>query len=129
MNADAPEKETALEMVERREPVRPEMSLEQAQATVATKEHPRVTKESIEGRIAEVTYYNHRHLTLCVITMQNGFMSVGQAAPADVRNFDPLVGKRYAYEDAFKKLWPLEGYLLCERLHAAEIAASVTLSN
>ncbi len=48
--------------------------------------------------------------------MQNGFTVIGKSAPASPENFDPEKGKRFAYEDAVKQLWPLEGYALRERL-------------
>lgn len=101
----------------------PSLTLEQAQAAVATKTSPKVTKESIEGRIASVTYHHIDHLTICVIQMVNGFFQMGKAAPASPANFDPEVGKRYAYEDAFRGLWPLEGYALCEKLYQDQQAA------
>lgn len=95
----------------------PDMSLEQAKAEVATKKLPRVTEDSIKARIADVVYLNHNHLTICIITMQNGFMVHGVSAPASVGNYDAEVGKRYAYENAFRQLWQLEGYLLRDALH------------
>jgi len=95
----------------------PSLTLEQAQATVATKTAPKVTKESIEARINSVSYHHIDHLTICVIQMKNGFFQMGKAAPASPANFDPEVGKRYAYEDAFRGLWQLEGYALCEKLY------------
>lgn len=98
----------------------PSLSLEEAQAVVATKTAPRVTKEGIEAKIGAVRYLNDGFLTICVIEMRNGFKVVGKAAPASSENFDPEVGRRYAYEDAFRDLWPLEGYLLRERLHEGE---------
>ena len=101
----------------------PSLTLEQAQAAVATKTAPKVTKESIEGRIASVTYHHIDHLTICVIQMVNGFFQMGKAAPASPANFDPEVGKRYAYEDAFRGLWKLEGYLLREQLYQQDRAA------
>jgi hypothetical protein len=94
----------------------PKMSLEEAQKAVETKTAPRVTKDAIEAKIDKVEYLYHERLTVCVITMRNGFMQIGKAAPADPRNFDQQIGERYSYEDAFKGLWPLEGYLLCEKL-------------
>ncbi len=94
----------------------PSLTLEQAQAVVATKTAPRVTKESIEARIASVSYNAVDHLTICVIQMVNGFFVTGVAAPASAANFDPEVGKRYAYDKAFAELWQLEGYLLREKL-------------
>lgn len=95
----------------------PEITLEQAKALVSTRLYPRVTEESIKSKIADTDYVESDHLTICIITMYNGFKFVGKAAPADDRNFDPLVGHRYAYEDAFKQIWTHEGYLLREALY------------
>jgi len=92
------------------------MSFEEAQAVVATKTAPKVTKESIEAKIDNVEYLKHGQLTICIITMENGFMVNGQSAPASKDNYDAEVGKAYAYDNAFRQLWVLEGYLLRETL-------------
>lgn len=55
-------------------------------------------------------------LTICILVMQNGFTIIGKSAPASPENFDPEKGKTFAYEDAIRQLWPLEGYALRERL-------------
>ncbi len=95
----------------------PAMSLEKAQETIATKTAPKITKESIETSIEGTSYLFHDHLTLAIIKMKNGFMHVGKSAPASAANFDPEVGKRYAFEDAFRGLWQFEGYRLCQELY------------
>lgn len=93
------------------------ISLEEAKAIVATKTAPRVTEESIKEKIERVEYVRiGENGTLCIITMKNGWVSTGFSAPADARNFDAKVGDRYAYDNAFKPLWQLEGYLLREAL-------------
>lgn len=97
----------------------PALTLDQAKAVVATKTAPRVTEESIKARIKMVEYMTHDELTICIITMHNGWMSTGVSAPASSANFDAEVGKRYAYDNAFKPLWQLEGYLLREQLSQA----------
>jgi len=94
----------------------PKLTLVEAQEVVKGKIHPKVTKESIESKISSLKYIVDGHLTICLITMRNGFMALGKSAPADVRNYDKDVGERYAYDDAFKPLWQLEGYLLREKL-------------
>lgn len=95
----------------------PELSLDEAKAIVATKVHPRVSEESIKAKIASVKFHTIDEFgTMCIIRMANGWVSTGFSAPADVRNFDAEVGRRYAYDNAFKLLWPLEGYLLREKL-------------
>ena len=35
---------------------------------------------------------------------------------ADAENFDKELGKKFAYEDALRQMWPLEAYLLRERM-------------
>lgn len=92
------------------------LSLKDAQMRVSKMENPRITEERIKGRIKGVRYLVDGPLTICVIEMCNGFKQTGEAAPADPRNYDREVGERYAYEDAFRGLWKLEGYLLCESL-------------
>ena len=94
----------------------PALSLAEAEGVVATKTAPRVTKESIEAKIASVEYLRHGLLTICVITMRNGWKQAGQTASASPENHDYEVAKRYAYENAFRPIWELEGYLLREKL-------------
>jgi len=94
----------------------PKLSLDEAKAVVATKTAPRITEESIKARIDKVEYVLHGQLTICIITMKNGFMVNGVSAPASPTNYDEAVGQRYAYDNAFKQLWQLEGYLLRDAL-------------
>lgn len=97
----------------------PTLSLDEAKAIVATKTAPRVTEGSIKARIANVQYIlTPALLTICIITMVNGFMVHGVSAAASPENFEEEVGRRYAYDNAFKQLWQLEGYLLRETLKA-----------
>lgn len=95
----------------------PTLSLDEAKAVVATKTAPRVTEESIKDRIVNVQYIlTPALLTIAIITMINGFMVHGVSAAASPENFDEDVGRRYAFDNAFKQLWQLEGYLLREKL-------------
>lgn len=94
------------------------MTFEEAQAKVATLQHPRVTKEYMEAKIYNVDYLNSGMTTICIITMSNGFKVIGHSTPASSENFDADVGRAYAYDNAFRQLWQLEGYLLREKLSA-----------
>lgn len=94
----------------------PSITLDEAKAIVATKTSPRITEESIKSKIAETRFIHEKQLTICIIVMENGWMSTGVSAPASAANFDPAVGERYAYDNAFKPLWQLEGYLLRQTL-------------
>jgi hypothetical protein len=94
---------------------------------------PRVSLADMEGKIKQQHYFTAGEaltaikgagvagdplnlLTICVLVMQNGFTVIGKSAPASAENFDTEKGRRFAYEDAIKQLWPLEGYALRERL-------------
>lgn len=55
-------------------------------------------------------------MTLCFLTMRNGFVVVGKSAPASPENFDPEKGRNFAREDAIRQLWPLMGYALRDKL-------------
>lgn len=105
----------------------------QLKARLAKRDFPRVTEESIKEKIdsvnfTEVALNGVRCGTQCVIVMKNGWMSTGFSAPADPRNFDPKVGERYAFDEAFKPLWQLEGYLLRDRLYrAAQMEATMNM--
>lgn len=56
-------------------------------------------------------------LTFCVLVLRNGFTVVGQSACASPENFNAEIGRQIARKDAIEKIWPLEGYLLRQRLH------------
>lgn len=59
-------------------------------------------------------------LTLCILVLDNGWTIVGKSAPASPANFDSEKGQLFAYEDALRQLWPLEGYRLKNQLWAVE---------
>lgn len=100
--------------------------------SAARSTHPRVSLADMEGKIAGQYYFTAGAalqalgqsvapgplsiLTICVLEMANGFTVIGKSAPASPENFDEEKGKRFAYEDAIKQLWPLEGYAMRERL-------------
>lgn len=94
----------------------PTLTQAEVQERLAGKTAPLITKAAIEAKIAEARYTVDGTLTVCTIEMQNGYKVVGIGAAASPENFDPEIGEYYAYEDAFKKLWPLEGYLLRDQL-------------
>lgn len=98
----------------------PKLTLDEAKARVAASGGPRVSEESIKAKISEITNLRHKHLDICIITMQNGFFFVGVSARAQREADDPEVGARYAYDNAFKQIWTHEGYLLREQLYAQE---------
>lgn len=88
-------------------------------ASAAVAVAPRVSKADIEAKITKTDYLGYGLLTICILTMRNGFMVVGKSAPASPENYNEELGKQLAYEDAFRQVWPLEGYALREQLSVA----------
>lgn len=80
---------------------------------------PTVSLEGIHEKIREVTFYTHQHMTICVVELLNGFFLLGKAAPVDPLNFNPDIGIHYAFQDAVRKGWEVEGYLLRNNLYEA----------
>jgi hypothetical protein len=75
----------------------------------------RVDLESMKRRVASVEYINPEsipHGTIALVMLTNGYVLQGWSAPADPQNFDAERGKEFAYEDAMRKLWPLEAYVM-----------------
>jgi hypothetical protein len=59
-------------------------------------------------------------LTFCVLVLRNGFTVTGESACASPENFDAEIGRKIARQSAVQKIWPLEGYLLKQRLHESQ---------
>lgn len=76
---------------------------------------PRVTKEHIEGQIKSTQWDRlGETVTVCTITLWNGYSVRGEAACVNPANYNAEIGQRVSYDDAFRKLWPLYGFLLAE---------------
>lgn len=86
---------------------------------------PRLTPEYIDSQIACENYGRASDLwrdaphhpslaclTICVLTMKNGFTIIGKSACASPENFDMELGIKIAREDARRQIWALEGYQL-----------------
>lgn len=115
---------------------------DQESAAVAT--HPRVALADIEGAIKARFDFNAsdaifhlatngaippaypedvsplRLLSICILVMRNGFTIIGKSAPASPENFNAELGKKFAYEDAVRQLWPLMGFALRDKLAASK---------
>lgn len=78
---------------------------------------PTVTPDRLEAIIAgEQCLQPTDTLTLCILTLANGFTVTGESACAAPENFDQAIGEKLARDNAKRKIWPLEGYLLKQRL-------------
>lgn len=77
-----------------------------------------VTKEYIDSLITQHSFHRipDTTLTICVITMKNGFHLVGHSACVSAEMFDEGIGKTIAYDNAYRQAWALEGYALRTQL-------------
>lgn len=78
-----------------------------------------ITIGDILAKITNVTYtlLADGRTTICQLTLQNGYTVLGKSACVCVENYNRALGEKYAYEDAVDNVWPLEGYLLAEKLY------------
>lgn len=79
---------------------------------------PRLTPELIDAAIDKDQYhvFEDSCLTVCCLTLKNGFTVTGESACASPQNFDMEIGRKIARENARNKVWMLEGYLLKQKL-------------
>ncbi|YBV97543.1 Gp49 family protein [Phyllobacteriaceae bacterium JZ32] len=97
------------------------LEVSDAESKAVQKTPNRVSLESMVEKIMRLDYLNPECLpsmTICVMQMKNGFVVIGKSAPADPENFNEELGRKFAYEDCVRQLWPLEGYALREKLSA-----------
>ena len=82
---------------------------------------PRLNPAHIDAQILAEQFYVFpgTSLTVCALTLKNGFHVTGEAACASPENFDEAIGRKVARDDARSKIWALEGYLLRSKLAAA----------
>jgi len=82
--------------------------------------HETVTPDKIKSKITDVKYVVNGVHTICYLTLENGFTVTGQSACAHPDNYNQELGEKIAYDNAFREIWPLEGYLLKEKLFNAD---------
>lgn len=82
---------------------------------------PRLNPAHIDAQIVGEAYhvFPGTTLTVCALTLKNGFQVVGESAAASPANFDQDLGRKIARDNARNKIWALEGYLLRTKLAAA----------
>ena len=88
-----------------------------AAALVATLPERKLTKEFLESEIDKVEYNRFGETnTHCTITTKSGFTFTGESACVDPNNFDQKIGEKFAYENAFEKMWMPYGFWLHKAL-------------
>jgi hypothetical protein len=79
---------------------------------------PRLTPDSIDSVIVAEDYhvFPGTTVTVCCLTLVNGYNVTGTSAAASAKNFDEEIGRKIARGNARNKIWALEGYLLRNKL-------------
>lgn len=102
------------------------MDQQQLNAALAASPSPdRVTPEYLASRIAKVEFHRLAGgtMTLCILTVDNGFQLTGTSACADPANYRQDVGEKIARDNAERQLWPLLGFALKDAMAARESLA------
>jgi len=89
-------------------------------------EPQRVTERQMKDRIDSVEFYvlPDTTVTICHLTLTNGYSVRGESACVDPAAFDAELGREVAFNHAFGKLWPLFGFLLAEQRHNGTVPAT-----
>jgi hypothetical protein len=85
---------------------------------------PRLKPEDIDATITDEAYYVFpgTTMTICLLTLKNGYHVTGESAAVSLENFDEEIGRKIARENARNKIWQLEGYLLRQKLFESKNA-------
>lgn len=80
----------------------------------------RITPDMLDAEIAAEDYhvFPGSCLTVCALTLRNGFTVTGESACASPENFNAEIGQKIARTNAREKIWPLLGFRLRDQLSA-----------
>lgn len=83
---------------------------------------PRITPEYLNTLIKKIDFhvFPDTCLTVCCLTLKNGYTVSGTSACASPENFNQQIGQDIAYANARQEIWALEGYLLKQRLYEGQ---------
>jgi len=83
---------------------------------------PRITPEHIQNCIQSWQYhiFHNSCLTVCCVTLRNGYTVTGESACASPENFNKELGEKIARANAVNKIGGLEGYLLKQALYDSQ---------
>ena len=114
-------------LIEQRASAAPRVTPADIEAAIVS-EHYFTAEEGVQGALAKtrpdlgVEVPPLSLLTFCVLVLRNGFTVTGESACVSRENFDAEIGRKVARENAISKMWPLLGYALKDKLHAADPA-------
>ncbi|WP_417261657.1 Gp49 family protein [Celeribacter sp.] len=84
---------------------------------------PRITPDMIEAEIVDEDYhvFPRTQLTVCALTLKNGFTVTGESACADPDNFDAELGRMIARDKASNEIWAFLGFRLKDQIAKGEV--------
>ena len=80
----------------------------------------RITPEMLDNEIVSEQFhvFDGSCLTVCCLTLSNGFTVTGESACASPENFNLEIGQKISRSNARDKIWPLLGFRLRDELAA-----------
>jgi hypothetical protein len=74
----------------------------------------RVTPDMLNAEIVKEQFhvFEGSSLTVCCLTLRNGFTVTGESACASPENYDASIGQRISKANARDQIWPLLGFRL-----------------
>jgi len=89
---------------------------EQIQASGASAS--RIVPADLDAAIHGIDYhvFAGTTVTVCCLTLDNVFTTIGHSACADPANFNETIGREIAFKNAREQIWSLLGFRLRDRL-------------
>lgn len=77
-----------------------------------------VTTQMVDDEIEDAQYFHFRGttVTVCCLTLVNGFTVVGKSACANPKNFEVKLGEQLALDDARQQVFALLGFRLRDEM-------------
>ena len=82
----------------------------------------RITYDEVLATVVNEDYhvFPNSQLTVCCLTLRNGFTVTGESACVDPANFNKELGQEIAKNKAVGDIWKLEAYLLQQKIFQAK---------
>jgi hypothetical protein len=79
---------------------------------------PRITPEMLDDEIRDTQFhvFPGSQLTVCCLTLKNGFTVTGESACASPENFNREIGEQIAFRNARDKIWAFLGFRLKDKI-------------
>lgn len=88
----------------------------------------KISEEKVESHILAEQYhlFSDTSVTVCCLTLVNGFNCIGHSACIDIAEFDQDLGEKLARQKAFSKAWSFVAYGVLAGMHEADTEEVIT---